>query len=295
MLVLTDSAEPGRSGVVSEADLRRSRILCSVADSVFAIGCEPNGHRYIIQTRQRNAPILWNPRNAPVGVITRPENGLLGILFDERFEPRMDEETRLLICRVRAMRDGGATYRDIAKALEISKTRAVRLYKKWTPAMGTFEPVKREEEQHDDAVFDALPNEPKEGIFGALPNEPAEQWDNEVDDDETDDERWEVRALSGSDPADEPETDAGSYHHAAMVETVSAGAGPPLSGTKRRSVYDLERGIDTYGREIFIESVDQYTGKPKVWYRFDNQGKKVRSERKNNGIFADHLDASPYL
>jgi hypothetical protein len=237
---------------------------------------------------------LWNARNAPVGVISRPENGLLGILFDERFEPRMDEETRLLICRVRAMRDGGATYRDIAKALEISKTRAVRLYKKWTPAMGTIENSKGEAEHQDDAIFDALPNEPKEGIFGALPNEPAEHWDNEVDDDETDDERWEVRALSGSDPADEPEAAAGSYH-AGMGETVSAGAGPPLAGTKRRSVYDLERGIDTYGREIFIESVDEYTGKPKVWYRFDNQGKKVRSERKINGVFADHLDSSPYL
>jgi hypothetical protein len=143
ILVLTDSAEP-RRGFVSEADLGRSRVLCSVADSVFAICRYPHG-AYFVQTRSRNSAIGWTVHNAPTGRITRLETGLLGFEFDERFSPRIDDETKYLIHRVKSMRDDGATYRAIALELGISKSRAAVLFKKWTPAMGEEFAVGREQ------------------------------------------------------------------------------------------------------------------------------------------------------
>jgi KaiC/GvpD/RAD55 family RecA-like ATPase len=139
ILVLTDSAEP-RRGFVSEADLGRSRVLCSVADSVFAICRYPHG-AYFVQTRSRNSAIGWTVHNAPTGRITRLETGLLGFKFDERFSPRMDEEAKRLIRRVYSMREGGATYREIAEELGISKSRAAVLFKKWTPTIGEEPPA----------------------------------------------------------------------------------------------------------------------------------------------------------
>jgi KaiC/GvpD/RAD55 family RecA-like ATPase len=138
ILAIAGSDEPGWNRTVSEHDLKRSRVLSSVADSVFAIGdgsrdCDTG--RCIIQTRSRNSPIFWKAHNAPTAHITRLENGMLGFRFDERFSPRIDEETRRLICRIRSMRETGSTYRAIAEELGVSKTQAARLYKKWTPAM----------------------------------------------------------------------------------------------------------------------------------------------------------------
>lgn len=57
----------------------------------------------------------------------------------------------------------------------------------------------------------------------------------------------------------------------------------------RRTVYDLKRGLDTYGREIFIQRKDEITGKPTVWYRFDRQGKLQRHERKSLYINVENL------
>ncbi len=72
---------------------------------------------------------------------------------------------------------------------------------------------------------------------------------------------------------------------------------PPLlrNEESRVCVYDLKRGFDGYGREIYIQAEDAHTGKPKVWYKFDRQGRKVRSERSPSGISVQHLNASPFL
>jgi KaiC/GvpD/RAD55 family RecA-like ATPase len=95
ILVLCDAFEP-TDWWVSENDMKRSRVLCTVADSVFAMGRKrrPEGARYVVQTRSRSAQLFWDSRNAPVGTITRLASGLLGFEFDERFTPEMDEEKK---------------------------------------------------------------------------------------------------------------------------------------------------------------------------------------------------------
>src|SRR6185369_7106975 len=141
ILVLSCSEEPARNGLVSEIDLRRSRVLCSAASSVFAIGQAPRDpdKRYIIQTRCKSAPILWTTANAPICRISRADTGFIGCDFDERFAPRMDDEMRGLICRIKSMHESDMTYREIAEELGISRSQVGRLLKKWNPGMSIEE------------------------------------------------------------------------------------------------------------------------------------------------------------
>src|SRR4051812_6498581 len=66
MLVLATSAMPGRGGIVSEVDMRRSRNICDIADKVFAMGFHPRsaGDRFLIETRSRNSEVVWTIDNA---------------------------------------------------------------------------------------------------------------------------------------------------------------------------------------------------------------------------------------
>ena len=50
----------------------------------------------------------------------------------------------------------------------------------------------------------------------------------------------------------------------------------------------LERKLDGYGREIFVESEDSL-GRPIVWFRMDSAGDKFRLERKGFGVFIDRI------
>ena len=68
-----------------------------------------------------------------------------------------------------------------------------------------------------------------------------------------------------------------------------------VAGLARRTVYDLMWGEDGYGREIFIESEDEHTGKPTVWYLFDKAGHKIRHERNMFCVRTERLGASAYL
>lgn len=51
------------------------------------------------------------------------------------------------------------------------------------------------------------------------------------------------------------------------------------SGQQRHRIVDLERGVDGYGRTIFIEREDEYTGRPIVWYSRDRRRVFTRHER----------------
>ncbi len=67
-----------------------------------------------------------------------------------------------------------------------------------------------------------------------------------------------------------------------------------LASLRRRSVYDLERDINGYGREIWVES--RYNdGRPSIWYEFDSKGRKIRRERDAIGINLKTLGPGPYL
>jgi hypothetical protein len=281
ILVLADSAEPGRSGLVGETDLKRSRVLCGAADSVFAIGRHPQSPRdcYIVQTRSACAPVFWTEQNAPVCRASQDESGFLRFVFDERFKPWMCENDRRLICRVKALRDIGRTYREIERELGISKSQAARLYKKWTPAMGSWQSAdggRQESGSQSGSVSSVVENqttEVTEGHGTAVPHsEEPEEWEEA----ELDEPVW----IEDADVIDETPKPAAR----------EAEASPP----ERRTVYDLKRGVDGYGHEIFIES-ENTIGQPSVWYKLDEQGNYSRYVRGLFGANVQNLGASPYL
>src|SRR5436190_16016901 len=133
ILVLSDALVP-KDRWASEDDLMRSRVLCSVADSVFCIGKmrRPEGGRRIFQTRSRAAKLIWTSSNCPECEIRRLESGPLGFEFDERFSPKIDDETRRRLGLIKALRERGETFRSMAATLGLSKSSVHSFWKKWS-------------------------------------------------------------------------------------------------------------------------------------------------------------------
>ncbi len=52
----------------------------------------------------------------------------------------------------------------------------------------------------------------------------------------------------------------------------------------RDSLSGLKKTQNDYGRDIWIEEVDEHTGKPKIWYSFDSKGRKQKHVRDANGV-----------
>ncbi len=70
---------------------------------------------------------------------------------------------------------------------------------------------------------------------------------------------------------------------------------PWAAGMGRIRITDLKRGLNDYGKEIFIESEDE-RGKPQVWYWLDSKRRFNRSERKaSGGIVVKEVGRSPML
>lgn len=138
VLVLADSFPLRHSREVSESDLRRSRVLCGVADSVFAIGFGNNKERRnVAQMRSRSGELMWTVSRPATCFVDRLENGLLGMDFALA---EVDEDRKRRIREVREMHDDEKkSFREIAVELEISKTTAQRLYAEWRPEYGRQE------------------------------------------------------------------------------------------------------------------------------------------------------------
>ncbi len=135
VLVIASSREPGRTGMVRESDLMRSRALCEAADSAFAMGVHPHdpAWRYLLQTRSRTGPLQYTGENLPFCRIERFDDGNLAFVFDERFTSQFAADERLEIVEIKRRRDEGATYRQIAEAMGAPVARVYRLHKKWHP------------------------------------------------------------------------------------------------------------------------------------------------------------------
>jgi hypothetical protein len=259
VLVLAGSREPGWSRAISEADMQRSRVLCEAADSVFAIGRHARipGSFYLIQTRSRNAPVVWNAHNAPACSLFRAEDGGLTFKFDKRFIPEMDEKLRQLICEVKWRSEEGATYRCIADEFGISKSKVGDLIKKWRPDL---EPPKADPE-----VVDAVPSVSEPGT--------------DLEGNDADLRRYEAEVGITVDPDEgvgpEPEGFVSRASH-------SCAERPAFLG-------HLKRSFDKNDREIFVEREDE-NGKPIVWYMYDTTGQLSRYEFKGFGAHGRHVD-----
>ncbi|MBP9664708.1 MAG: AAA family ATPase [Pyrinomonadaceae bacterium] len=343
ILVLTDSNESHPRRTINETDLGRSRILCTVADSVFAAdrSLKKTDDHYLVQIRARAAVPFWTAVNAPTAKVIRRGTGLLEFEFDERFSPAMDPYMRALICTVVHMQEQeGKTFREIAAELEISKSWACKLYGRWTPAMerGLDEILDEwreddefeyEEEQEQVAAagpthfaaaegMDLSHNGPpypigSDGVeviepSGYPPYEVAVPTPSVGTDGVVLSQGGIQQVITGAaenNPAAEASAPLlrkeGSFvgHRAPCLvpwrRDGSYSSIPFLAALRRRSVYDLELSYDGYGREIWVEKWEHHSGKPQIWYNFDNNGCKVRSVRNSIGVSRTHLTSGPYL
>ena len=128
ILVVVQSEAPKANARVSERDLGRQRVLCRLADSVFAIGHHRSRSGYVslVQMRSRSSSVKWTVHNAiPARVEETCGIALL------RFEMEVSEEERELINSVKDLRRDGLSFREIAIKLKISKSRAHRLDHRW--------------------------------------------------------------------------------------------------------------------------------------------------------------------
>jgi KaiC/GvpD/RAD55 family RecA-like ATPase len=263
ILVLASSQEQRKGEVIGEAHMRRSRVLCDAADSVFAIGVHAGNanFRYLVQTRSMSGPMKWDVRNGPICSIKTSDEGLLGMAFDERFVAEIDEDTRELICNINARREVGVSYRAIAEELGIARSTAFRLHRKWTAAL------------EKDLVVESEPSALAGGqtVKSELNVENRERNSSTTN--------WPPAHAGGSD------TDAGGPDWGAI---------PFLASLKRIHVTELKRGVDGYGRERFIEEEQEHDGKPIRWYQYDSKGNLYRKVRDSLGITLKRLE-SPWI
>jgi hypothetical protein len=249
ILAITSSRTNGNR-YASEADLMRSRVLCDAADSVFAVGFDPNraGQRVITQIRSWAAPLRWTWQNAPVAVVYRQtEDAFLRFGFDKRFAERRSDEERKLIQEIKWRVDAGATYREIGDEFGISKTRAHRLRKLWTPDMEPPREVPKPEPEQRPIVDETA-------------DEPASYWADIGLDEEDEPTPNEDEMLQGQDSSPVIKDPVNSKRFAAM-----------------------KRSVDRRGAEIYIEQEDD-AGNPTVWYGYNKAGRFSRFKRTLFGV-----------
>jgi hypothetical protein len=267
ILAVTDAFEP-RDGWVSESDLMRSRVLCTVADSVFAIGRKrrPEGARSIVQTRSRAAKLSWTGRDAPECEIKRLENGMLAFEFDDRFEPEIDDKTLALVRSIHSRHSDGASFRLIGSELGISKSGAHKLYKRWKPIMASGQlTVDSGQLEDEDDHWDETEI-----------SDSASEW---LEEESTSSPPYKGGVASASDDGVVLTHDAENHPPATAGPLLCKEgsffrdpSGIPFgAGLGRRSICDLEFGFDAYGQEIYVESREEHTRRPTVWYQIDRR------------------------
>lgn len=126
VLVLADTYPFVYENHSPERGLRRSRVLCDVADSVFALY-----EGKVVQTRSRSGEKVWTQHNQLRYRIEELDNGMLGMILEP---PEVDLSQREQIAGIKRMHDHGKmTFRQIAAEIGISKSQAQRLFTQWTP------------------------------------------------------------------------------------------------------------------------------------------------------------------
>ena len=137
VLVLTASDAPTRDRFISEVQLKRSRVLCGLVDSVFALSPDTQSadRKCLIHIRTSTGPAAFPDGGYPFGSTNQTADGMIEFRFDNYRPWRIDSETRRLISEVHKQRQTGTSYRQIAIELGISKSRAERLGAKWRPGM----------------------------------------------------------------------------------------------------------------------------------------------------------------
>lgn len=314
ILVLADAAQPRRK-YADESDLGSSRVLCTVADSVFALSSWDAGQCRVIQMRSRNSAVVWTPQIAPVARITRLKAGMLGFQFDERFIPELSSAENELAQQIRAMKEAGRTFRQISDELGVSKTRAHNLLKRSNRILRLRELGEEAQKQirrrklfddDDGEYYDADPIVIADTFPGCEEYDKAREHERfEVlnDDDESPEtdrlrtEFYELQ-LARSEAMEEYKRVGRAPKLEEMLERIRVrqtgtisdvdSAGEP-SASKPKTIYDLPLVIDKFGKKMYVEKEQHYTRKPEIFYTVNSSGQVTRWVRRVSGVFGTQV------
>ena len=68
-----------------------------------------------------------------------------------------------------------------------------------------------------------------------------------------------------------------------------------MKKVRRRLVSELGKSFNDYGRTIYVQEWEEYTGKPKIWYEYNKQKILVKSVRTPLGIDVRTLGKTRYI
>jgi KaiC/GvpD/RAD55 family RecA-like ATPase len=252
-MVLADSIETPRSRDAGETDLRRSRVLCSAVDSVFMMQERSGDFRQLSQTRSQTGMLTQSTVECE---LTAFDSGLTGFAF-EKHVGQLSEETVETILRVKEMNDAGMSLRDIEQALHIPKTTVGRRLKQWTPKLRRA--TAREVTNNMCLDYDEAEGREASRIYG-----------------------FDTRPQS---PGSLVEPDDGTVSRRKSASGYNVSGVPFAAGLGPRSVFDLEIHFDRTGQILYVESEDEYSGKPVRWYTVHQKsGVITRHERRGDVV-----------
>ena len=273
VLVLADSHPFVFSKDITERDLRRTRILCTHADSVFAISSVGDSTmRHLVQTRSQASDLAWTHRSPAHFRLVAHDDGFVGFDF---VEPAITPEQRHLICEIKRMRLDKMTFRAIAERLGLSKSTVARLYAKWTTALSSehFRDIVQREMERKASAAQSIAH------------------DEELEDETLVEDRYDFEDLLEPDGPQESLDE-----RPVAISTLDPARIPFAAALGRRLISDLPLDYDHNGVEIFVESREEHSGKPKVWYRLQpGSGNYTRYVRDSFGTSGTTLGPSPYL
>ncbi len=255
VMVLADSIEPPRSRDAGEADLRRSRQLCSFVDSAFMMEGGRGNFRELSQTRSQTGEHGVSTAKCELKAF---ESGLVGFTFEKRVG-QLTEKQAAEALKVKELRDAEMSLRDIVRATGIHKSTVERRLKQWTPQLRAGK---------------------------AVESKPAY-----LDHDEAE-EREASRTYGFDTRPRAPELTSGDVHADGDKKERSYDVAniPFAAGLGHRSVFDLEIHFDAAGQLLYVEIEDEYTGKPLIWYSVHQKtGVITRHERRSNAVHQTRL------
>jgi hypothetical protein len=306
ILVLISTPAPTRDPLISDADLRRWSALADVCDSVFGLGRHPRapGSRYLLQTRSRHGRMVWNEQNAPVSTIGVNDENMLAHLFDGRFAATISPEQRIAICRIKAMRANGLSFRKIAERMDMPVTRVRRWFDMWKSDMevegetrnaecGTRnEKVESENFTSTGQLSGCPKTEPEEYEEAGFERPP---WLDEERNGELRIENGQCETGKGSAVAvataregnrqvlDDSRTDLTRGDDTALgSETIINSqlsiinhSSAQVAETRQRTIHDLEMVINEYGRPRYIEERFP-NGQLRIFYDRERDGRLIK-------------------
>ncbi len=252
------------------------RLLCSAADSVFAIGrCSNNrDRRYIQQLRTRAAKIVWTGQDAPKFTIECDCRNVPRAVFDERFSPEIDVDLKAKLIGITKLRREGSSYRDIARHTGMSKTRVHELHRHWETLTNRWldDGAEGRREVDNEIVFDKYYTR----------RDHQEDLDRYGFDPSFRDDVIDVTPVSVESVESTPMSLMVPYEH------------PFAAALGRRSILDMEQSQDQNGNEIYV---DEWlpNKKPLIWYQRYKGKHYRRFTRSHSSIMIDDIRNGPFL